>query len=64
MLILTTGLKAFAFSSCQFTNHQIPFLSGWFSPFFSVFPCQAIHSDPWLLPVQYHVFLLTHLEFR
>ena len=28
---------AFAFSSCQFTNYQIPFLSGWFFPILSVF---------------------------
>ena len=37
LLILSTRLKAFAFSSCQFTNYQIPFLSGWFFPFLSVF---------------------------
>ena len=37
LLILYTRLKAFAFSSCQFTNYQIPFLSGSFFPFLSVF---------------------------
>ena len=37
LLILSTRLKAFAFSSCQFTNYQIPFLSSSFFPFPSVF---------------------------